>query len=124
MTNVLFVFETKAGRVTDYRLPGAIFHSRQAYNEFAPERRAYEAAVAAYAAAIEQAAIKETIRRRKSMGMPASRKSVRQEAEDLLRQDLSALCYDETEVMWHIARPGARLAAGYGTAADLVAIYG
>ncbi|TCU68239.1 hypothetical protein EDE08_109364 [Bradyrhizobium sp. R2.2-H] len=96
--NVHFVFETKAGRVTDYRLPGAIFHSRQAYNEFAPERRAYEAAVAAYA------------------DDPC--------ADLELRVDLSALGYSTDDIEWHLATPGARLAADYRTAADLGVMYG
>lgn len=91
--NVHFVFETKAGRVTDYRLAGAVFESRQAYEEFAPERRAYEAAVAAYA---------------------------EDSGADLeLRVDLSALGYSADDIEWHLANPGARLAADYRTAADL-----
>ncbi|MGK7058058.1 hypothetical protein AB4853_16475 [Bradyrhizobium sp. 1050_B9_N1_2] len=106
--NVHFIFQTKAGRVTDYRLPGAVFEGRRAYEEFAADRRAYEAAVAAYAAAMEPAAIKEAIERRRSKGTPANRKAAREDAEFLLRVDLGELGYPEDDIEWHIANPGER----------------
>lgn len=91
--NVHFVFETRAGRVTDYRLPGAVFNGARAFAEYADERRAYEAAVAAYAAS------------------PV----ITEEAEFHLRISLWEMGFDEGDIAWHLANPGARQSAEFTT---------
>jgi hypothetical protein len=107
--NVHFVFETKAGRVTDYRLPGAIFHGRAAYDEFAPDRQLYEAAVASYANEIQPAAIKLAVEFQRSLGFSTTPRAVRGDAKESLRIDLLALGYgEEADIQWHIANPGKR----------------
>jgi hypothetical protein len=110
-----YVFETRAGRVTDYRLPGAIFQNRAAYDEFAPERHLYEATVATYAAEIDPGAIKRAVRASRAAGHSfITAKVVRESAEMGLQESLLALPgYSEDDVQWHLANPGVRDAVGF-----------
>lgn len=89
--NVHFVFQTKAGRITDFRLPDAIFEGPRAYVEHGDERRAYEAAVAAYAAS------------------PV----ITEAAEFDLQLSLAELGFDGEEIAWHLANPGRRLSTEF-----------
>lgn len=87
MTNVVFAFTCKDGFVRDFRVPGAVFGCSQAYEEFAPERRQYEAAVAAYSADRDELMLAETL-----LALPG---------------------FDHADVDWHLARPGARQSAQF-----------
>jgi hypothetical protein len=107
------IFQTNDGVTADDRLPNALFASRALYDEFAPERRAYEAAVATHAAEIEPAAIKLAVQIMRSRGFAATAKSARADADNMLRIDMLALGYGEDDVRWHVANPGRREAAVY-----------
>jgi hypothetical protein len=108
--SVHYIFETKAGRVTDFRLPGAIFQTRAAYEEFAPESRLYEAAVATYAAEIAPGAIKRAVRAARAAGHSfLTAKALRESTEMGLREGLLALPgYSEDDIEWHLVNPGLR----------------
>lgn len=82
MMNVVYDFRTREGLIMDFRIPGASFGCRLAYEEFAPERQLYEAAVITYAADRDEWALREALR-----SFPD------------LQQD---------DVEWHVANPGGR----------------
>lgn len=91
-----------------YTLPGAFFSNAGAFMEFALERRQYEAAVHAFAKAASPAGISASIAAARRFGFKMTRAEAREAAADGLRESLSALGYDETEIRWHTARRGRR----------------
>lgn len=91
-----------------YTLPGAFFFNAGALMEFSLERRQYEAAVQTFAKEASPAGINESIAAARRYGLRLTRAEAREAATDGLRDSLSALGYDETEIRWHAARRGRR----------------
>lgn len=91
-----------------YTLPGAFFSNGGAFLEFALERGQYEAAVQTFARRASPAGIATSIAAARRYGFRLTRGEAREAAADGLRETLSALGYDETEIRWHTARRGRR----------------
>lgn len=113
--NVEFVFETRTGRVTDYRLPNAAFGSRAAYDELADVRRLYEEALTKYKSAIAPAVTRKAVKYlRRTYGIVVSKKSLVRNAQESLREDMLSLGYDEDQIQWQFDNPNMRLAEQFG----------
>ncbi|MFK4507078.1 hypothetical protein LPJ38_26835 [Bradyrhizobium daqingense] len=97
-----------APRVTDQNLPRASFSGPDAFMEFAFERRQYEAAVQMFAKETSPAGINASIAAARRYRFKLTRTEAREAAVEGLRESLSALGYDETEIRWHAARRGRR----------------
>jgi hypothetical protein len=90
------------------------------YEEFAPERRRYDAVVAAYAVERKPAAIRAAASAAHALGYKfITQRVVRESAGAGLREGLLALGYAEDDIHWHIANPGKRDATVIAAAADL-----
>ncbi|MBB4391785.1 hypothetical protein [Bradyrhizobium sp. ERR14] len=99
---------TPANCTSVHNLPGAFFSNPVAYIESALERRQYEAAVQTFAKDASPAGISASIASARRYGFKMTRVEAREAAVDGLRETLSALGYDETEIRWHAARRGRR----------------
>ena len=91
-----------------YNLPGAFFSNPAAFMEFALERRQYEAAVQTFAKEAAPAGISASIAAARRYGLKMTKAEARAAAADGLRETLTALGYDETEIRWHAGRRGRR----------------
>lgn len=107
--------------IADPSLPLALFTGRALYDEFAPDRRRYEAAVTAYALAVKPTTIRGAAREARALGYNfITQRAVRESAEAELREALLALAgFSEDDVEWHIANPGKRDAIFIADAADV-----
>jgi len=89
-------------------LPGGLFANAESVRLLAPDREAYETAVATFEREASPAAINESIMAARRYGFKMTRGEARENAADGLRMSLTALGYGEAEIRWHVARRGRR----------------
>ncbi|TAI60320.1 hypothetical protein [Bradyrhizobium sp. Leo170] len=108
--------------ITVPALPAATFLDETSRQEWAPERRRYEAAVTAFAREASPAALRARVSTLRRCGIAKSMAEARQDAADNLRDELRAIGgYDAEEIEWHCARRGRRQRVLYVAARKIIA---